>query len=567
MTMNLSRALSGLLLTTAVVAQSDAFEQLELRVSSVRPGNQCVIDRGRRDLVQVGDRVMLSPRNGRAVPGRVLEVEERTALVELVDPQDQIAIGMRGHLLLPRSRRPVQPPAATAPTPPTTGSTTEPPAGSTPAPKKPRARRAGEVVPDEEWEPGMPLLGMTRPPRPDERLRTWNGRLYTSTNLVRTNDTWSHSFLTTGADIDVGNVDGKGSVLRFHGDFNASRETSERTGTDLRLYELSYERGGTRQEPWRWRVGRFLQRDMPEFGILDGGEIGYRQEDGDRFGASFGYLPELDEDLESFADLQFAAWYIWNQDVAERVSFAVGYQKTWHRFELDRDLLLVKGRLLPVDGWDVHGGLWIDFYTGSDKLKDQAVELTRANLFASRRWVDKGGLEFRYDHEEYPETIRRELPQRILPQTLRDAYADRLTMHAFTLGSSTRWFLRMVGWMDEQRSGGAFDVGSEFSSPFADKARLTLAAFQLQGLSTNQFGLRLQHGGPCAGGRLDLLYELSFVHHEGFPNDRDDVLQHRLGGLLTTDLGGSWSASFYSDATFWDQQRSFGIGCYLQKNF
>jgi hypothetical protein len=552
-----SRAVLALLLAAAAPAQGDAFETLELRVSSLRPAGQCVVDRGKRDLVQVGDRVMLSPRNGRPTPARVIEVEERTALVEMLDTQDQVAIGTRGQVLVPRSRRPAPPKEAPVePTP------------ETPAPKKPRARRAGEVVPDDEWEPGMPLLGMTRPPRSDERPRTWNGRLYTSANLVRTNDTWSHSFLTTGADMDIGNVDGKGSVLRFHGAFNWSRETSENTGTDLRLFELSYERGGTRQEPYRWQVGRFLHRDMPEFGILDGGEVGYRQENGNRVGASFGYLPELDEDLESFADLQIAAWYVWHLDVAERFTVAAGYQKTWHRFELDRDLVLVKTRYLPVDGWDLHGALWIDFYTGSDNLKDQAVELTRANFFASRRWVDRGGLEFRYDHEEYPEQIRRELPQQIVPQTLRDAYADRVTLHAYTFRDTTRWFARAVGWIDEQRSGGALDLGVEFGSPFVDKNRLTLSAFQIQGLATNQVGGRLQHGGIVGkSDRLDLLYEISFVHHQGFPNDRDDVLQHRFGGLLTSDLGAGWSATFYSDATFWDSERSFGLGCYLQKNF
>lgn len=550
--------LTLLLMVPAVVAQGEGLDQLELRVSSLRPNGQCIVDRGKRDLVQSGDRVMLAPRNGQIVPGRVVEVEERTALVELIDPQSQVPVGTRGHVLLPKGRRPV-PVAAPTEEPPA------PPPATTP-PKK-RARRAGEVVPDDEWEPGMPLLGMKRPPRPDERRATLNGRLYTSANLVRTLDSWSNSFLTSGADFDVGNIDGKGGVLRFHGAFNASTETSERSGSDLRLFEFNYERGGTRQEPWRWQVGRFLHRDMPEFGILDGGEIGYRQEDGDRFGASIGWLPELDEDMESFADLQLAAWHVWNQDVAERVSFALGYQKSWHRFENDRDLVVLKGRYLPLEGWDLQGAVWIDFYTGRDNLKNKTVEVTRANLFASRRWVDQGGLEFFYDHEEYPEQIRRELPQRIQPQTLIDAHADRVSLQAFVWSGKTRWFTRLTGWVDEQRSGGAVDAGVETGSPFEDKGRLTLAAFQVQGLATNQIGLRVQHGGSCRGGRLDLLYELGFVHHESFPNNRDDLLQHRLGGLWTTDLGAGWNATFYGDGTFWDSERSFGLGFYLQKNF
>ena len=53
------RLLAVWLWAAVAVAQDPAFEQLPLRVSSLRPNGACIVDRGRRDLVRVGDRVVL----------------------------------------------------------------------------------------------------------------------------------------------------------------------------------------------------------------------------------------------------------------------------------------------------------------------------------------------------------------------------------------------------------------------------------------------------------------------------------------------------------------------------
>jgi hypothetical protein len=536
---------SALLVAIHATAQDDLFERVDLRVVSPRPDGSVVVDRGRRDLLQPGDRVVFTPRNGPVVQGTVIEVEERTALIEVSDRNAVLPLGTRGHFLLPKARRATPP--AQVPLPPP------------PEPEQPAA---------EEWRPGMPLLGVTRPPQPAERRLRVDGRVYAGADLVRTLDSWSHSWARAGVDLDVGNVDGDGGTLRFHGEFVWATETTENTGGDLNLYELGYERGGTRWQPVHLQAGRFLPRDMPEFGLLDGVSIGVRREGGDRLGVSLGWLPELDEDMESFADLQLAAWYVWNADVAERLSVAIGYQKTWHRFEEDRQLFVLRGRYLPLDGWDLAGSLWVDLYDRQDALKDDSFGITRANLFTGRRWQGAGGLELAYDHEEYPETLRDELQQTLQPATLADAHQDRLSLHAFWYsGDNTRWFTRVTGWIDEQREGGAAELGAQFDDAFGAGSRSGLAVFQVQGLSSSQFGVRVDHGGPFAGGRLDALYELAFVHHEGFPDDRDDLLQHRLGVLFSGDIGGGWDCLLRADATLWDDEFSLGLGIYLQRHF
>lgn len=539
-------ALVALAGSVAVVAQDDAFEQVALRIATTRPNGAFVIDRGQRDLVQLGDRVVLTPRNGAVVHGTVVEVDDRSAVIDVVDRQAVLPIGTKGHVLVPKARRAARPIEVPVPPP-----------QPAPPPK-----------PDDEWEPGMPLLGTTRPPRPEERPRRATGRVYAAADVVRTLDSWSHSFLYGGVEFDVENPRGDdGGVLHFHGEFDWSTESSGTSGTDLRLYELSYEHGGTRFQPLHWQIGRFLPRDMPEFGLLDGASIGVRREGGDRVGASVGWLPELDEDLESFADLQVAAWYLWNSDVSERLSWGLGYQKSWHRFDKDRDLVVVKGRYLPAEGWTFATTAWLDFYSGRDELKDRDVGLSRANAFASRRWQQKGGIDLAWDHEEYPDVLRRELPQTLTPATLADAHQDRLLLHAFTAPGAVRWFTRLTGWADEEREGGSVELGFEVDGLFGKGTRTVLAGYDVQGLTNHVFGGRLEQGGTYGWGRLDLLFELGFVHHQGFPDDRDDLLQYRFAALATTDLGSGWDGIFHADATSWDDEVSFGIGVYLQRHF
>jgi len=531
------------LFVASASAQDDTHDKLPLRVATMRPDGAIVVDRGTRDFVLPGDLVEFQPRSGAAVQGTVRSADERTAVVEVLDRSAVLPIGTRGFVAVPRSRRTTKP--IEVPLPPK------------PLPPPPKS--------EDDWEPGMPLLGTTRPPKPEERPRTITGRVYAAANVVRTLDSWSHSFLNTGLAFEVENPNGDGGIVKFHGDFNWSTEAaSERSGTDIRLYEFSYEDGGTRFEPMHWQVGRFLVRDMPEFGLLDGVAVGYRRESGSRLGASFGYLPELDEDLETLSDLQVAAWYVWNADIGERVTWGLGYQKSWHRFDQDRDLVVLKARYLPVEGWLTSAAVWVDIYGNRDDRKERDVGLTRANAFAARRWKDAGGIEFGYDHEEYPDILRRELPQTLQPITLAEAHVDRLTMHAFVFAGPTRWFTRLTGWIDEEREGGGVELGVEWNEK---DSRWALAGFDAHGLTNNLVGVRLEKGGTYGWGRLDVLYELGFVHHQSFPDDRDDLLQHRLGALATTDLGKGWDGIFNADATLWDDEASFGVGIYLQRHF
>ncbi|MCB9879061.1 MAG: hypothetical protein H6835_15810 [Planctomycetes bacterium] len=558
----MARAVFGLAVATpALEAQDDTFEQLALRVVSARPGGQCVVDLGARNQLAVDDHVLLEPRNAAALSGRVVQVEERTALVQLLDPTAAPPIGTRGHALLPKARlRPAKP--------------------ATPAPQD--AQPGAQPPPADEWKPGDPLLGRRggeRPPRPWERPRTVHGRIYTASNLTRTLDSFDQSFFDAGVDMAIDNVGGDESLgsgtdswssgtLRFHGAYNRSTEFNGVTGDDLRLFDLSYEHGGNRFDALHWRVGRFLPRDLPELGLLDGAQVGYRTDGGDRFGVTLGYLPQLDDDMNTFDDLQVAFYYQWNQDVGERVSYAIAFQRTWHHGLADRDVFVLKGRWLPRNEWNVSATAWVDVYDNRDDRKDASLELTRANLFAVRRWQGAGGIEAFYDHESYPDTRRRVTPQTLLPATLADAHVDRVSARGWLQsGGGAQWFSRLTGWADEERDGGAVELGVDAREVLGTGTRAAVAFYAMQALHSSTTGARVELGSGLAGGRLDVLYELGLVHFEGFGASRDDLLQHRLGALWNAGLGGGWDASLSADATLWDRELSFAVGIYLQRAF
>lgn len=541
------------LVATVVTAQQGAVDEVELRVASSRPNGYLVVDRGKRDLVQVGDRVVLTLRNGQVVQAVVREVDERTSTIEPLGQGIAVPLGSKGRVLVPQERRAAQQPKPKPEEP------TAPPVDDAP----PRAQQQ----PEDDWRPGMPLLGNTRPLHAVDRSPAIHGRYYAVADVVSTLGDLSHSFLRTGVDGTATNLFADGGTFNFHGEFGWLEETSGNTGTDLRIFDLSYERGGNRFEPLHWQVGRFLVRDMPEFGLLDGGSVDYRREGGDRFGASLGYLPNLDEDLDTLANLQIAAWYTWISDVSERFTVTLGFQKTWRRLDADRDLIVVKSRYLPFGGWNTTAVVWLDLYDNRDVGKS-AASATRANASLGREWQGSGGITLAYDHEEYPALLRPELPQTILPTTLLDAHQDRLTGAAhWFLGGGGRVDARVTGWIDEERQGGSGDLGYSAEGWLQEGARTGLALYDVQGLTNTVVGVRAEHGKPLAGGRLDVLYELGFVHHEGFPADRNDLLQHRLAGLWSSDLGANWTGLVHTDATLYDQELSFSLGIYLQRHF
>lgn len=543
-------------------------EQVSLRVSSSGPGASVEVDRGSSDGLEIGDVVTFSPREGGSLRGSVVRVEERTAVVEMRDPSRLPATGTRGEVTIPGSRLagsedPLQPegvPEVEQPGPEQEGDAEHPPWQNG----------------DESYSSGMPLLAEVRAVRPEDRDARLTGRVYLIADYIYADtddDTRSDAFLRGGTDLLLENPFGIGGGLSFDGEYNYKRtdvpDQDDEDETELRVDRLSYNLGGTRYSSRRMEIGRFLQYGMPEFGLLDGFEYGRRKDNGQRYGASIGLMPEPDPDLESGNDFQVSGWYRWVSDATEEMSASGGYQKTWHNGNADRDLFVGKFTYLPPEGWNFLSTAWIDFYTSGDDAKGSGLGLTQAYARTGHRWASGDGVNVTYSHISFPEIDRNEfLP--VTEDQLEDDHSDRVGLDGWTwLSRETRFSGDAGVWVDEDESGGDLEFGLEMDELFQHRSKTGLFLFGTAGEFSNVLGTRLSYGRFTEDGRWDVSYEYANHDQEGFDEDNDDVFQHWLRANRDFFTASGWDLSVTANARYWDfdSSWSWSLGVFAQRSF
>lgn len=551
-------ATAVLIVGAALAAQADpAPRSLDLRVVSVPIPGRVTVDRGRVDKLQVGDEIVLRPRQGGTFPGRVVEVSDRTSLVELRDPGFAPAPGTRGDASLPASRfTPVPAPADPVPT-------SRP--STVPAPP--------EHPPWQNRDPGytkdQPLLTGARAVRPEDRPLIWSLRTYAFGDLVKHPESdYDESFLRLGADLRVDNPGSAGGTLRANVELDRREEYDGERGAPGIVRTLSYAWGGTRFSENRYEVGRFLQHDMPEFGTLDGFQWTRRLENGNRFGASVGFMPRPDDGFDGASDFQLAAYHVWQLDALAVDELSAGFQHSLHSGSGDRSLFVLKGHHLPTEDWQLDATLWLDLYDGADATRGTGVGFTGAVASARRAWKDGTELSFGYRHLEFPELQRREfLP--LTPAQLASDRADKLDAEAWIVGSDARqrWRGYLAAWNDEGHTGGALEVGGERRDWLVAGSRTNFDLFADTAEYESVFGARCAFTAEVGAGRWDLFYELSRHHLMGFPSDRNDLVQHRvrvartLGRVLGCDL------ELHAQVQVWGDDLAMDLGFTFQRTF
>jgi hypothetical protein len=565
-----------LLAALPALAQDEGEERLriDLRVSASGPGAVVVVDRGQADGLAQGDEVVFRPREGGIFRGSITRLDERTATVELFDPAFVPVPGTRGEVFVPRSR--VLPPApAPLPQPPVEGA---PPEQATPPEGAAGAEGQAAAPPphpdwknqDEEWTSEMPLLSRVKPVRPEERARLYTGRLtFFADGTWNTEDDRSDTQLRTGADLSVENPFGQGGELQVGAEFDHfvfDVPDDDDDETVLRLDRLSYALGGTRFAPNRFEGGRFLQHGMPEFGFLDGVEWTHRRDNGHSYGASIGYMPELDLDFETGDDLQVAGFYEWVFDGASDLSLAAGAQKTWHEGEPDRDLVVARLDYLPPDSWDLRAATWVDLYDADDDGKGNA-EITQA-LVSTSRLYGRDGFTFTYRHLAFPELLREEEFTESIFEDLSAAHYDRLSLSAYHETPGDSRLRGSVGvWNDEDESGGDCEIGAEVPGVFVDAGRAGIALFAVDAAFSVDAGLRLNYGLADDAGRWDFYYVYADRHENDFSHESDDLWEHTLRASRAFYMNDGWYMSTEAETRYFDDELAFSLTLFLQKTF
>jgi hypothetical protein len=555
---SIAHAVALLALCAAAGAQEEeAFQRLPLRVTAAGPGAVVEVDRGSRDGLEVGDVVVLRPRESTPRRGKVAVVLARSATVELLEPGPPPPEGTRGEALLPAARLAPKPPAE-------------------PLAVDPELEPEADLPwrnSDEAWLPGQPLLGGIVAQKPEERPPRLAGRAY-----LLGDGTWvsdedrSFTFVRGGASLALENLFGMGGVLELDAEGNyrtlSLPDDGDDNFTEARVDQLSYAWGGTRFAPVRIEVGRFWQHEVPELGLLDGVSWSRRRGGGDGFGLSLGFAPEPDADLDTGEDLQIAGWYRWVADESERLSATAAYQKTWHNGAADRDLVVAKAGLRPVDGWDVSGTAWIDLYTGGDDGKGSGLELTQANLRTGRRFESGDGIDLTYTRTRFPE-VDANLFLEPAPDELFDSRYDRVSLSGWHYwGEELRLHSEVGAWDDEDESGGDAELGFELAEFWLKGGTAALAVFGTEGEFTTTTGARVGYSRYVERGSWDLSYQ--FAHHDNEGFEDDDIFelpQHRVRAGRSFHLSRDWHLSIDGGFDDWDQDSAWSAGFYLQRSF
>jgi hypothetical protein len=540
----------------------DQGTQLELRVVSSGVDATVLVDRGSNDGVAAGDPVLFRPRAGGEHRGVVLRVEERRASVQLHDRSVTLLPGTRGEVFVPAARRRREEAPTPAPVPPA------------PAPAKP----PGTTTDRERWQnkdegytQDQPLLAQVKAIEPRDRRAQFGGRFFTFADVnYQDGDRFHNSILRAGVDTWIDNPWQRGGALRFDGEIDYRTEVSDNTDLDLTVREMSYREGGDRFTPTRWQVGRFLQSEVPQFGLLDGVAWSQRRENGHSYGASFGFLPELNDDMHTGEDLQLAVFYRWVDDKRETLALTGAFQKTFHGGKWDRDLFVFDARRLPVDSWDLRASVWIDLYTGDnrDAAKGKGIELTHAFASAGRRFDSGDGFDVAYRRLRFPATLRDDHGPIYANEIRNDRY-DRLTFTGWHfLGVARhRAHGQLALFDDETTDGAALELGVDVQNAVFGNGHLDVTVFGNAGRVGSHLGARLTVGRPTDSGRWDVLYEIANHHFDGFTADRDDLIQHRVYGTRTFDLASLWQITAHAGAHLWDDYVAFHAGLYAQRSF
>lgn len=556
-----------LFLCGAVRAADDDELVVEVRVTAVTVG-EVFVDQGRSGGLRVGDQVRFLPLGQAVVVGTVRAVARTTARVE-VPAVGGLEVGTVGRVRVPPGRLAGEAPAAGSQDEPDDGGPTPDPA--TDAEVEPPEHPPWEHPPV-TWDESVPLLAPVAAIEPEDRRSRISGRAFTDFLGTRDDGPADQRFAIGRAGVDVlwENPFGRGGALAFDGEVS-HRHTDVESGSEdetfARLDRLSYSWGHEAGSARAFEVGRFLQREFPEFGVLDGIEFGQRLENGDRVGASFGFLPEPTKTMETGDDLQAAAFYRFVSGPEERFTLGTGFQKTWHEGHPDRDLAVVSTLARPLERLTLYGSAWVDFYGDGDDAKPDPVELTQLQLSGTYTTEGGHGAGLFASHFRWPDIERDEFAS-LTPEQIRRNRIDRVGVNAWArLTDEVRLSGRLDHWRDQDDEGYSGEVRADLRNLLWDRGAVGLSVFEIEGAFTSGLGGRVMANRSFDVGTLTASWDATSYEQDGFVGSQETLLHQAVRTGWDTSLASGWDLSVFFERRFGDQQDSWTVGLFVQRRF
>ena len=524
-------------------AQETAPVRIEVHVTAVS-GTSVHIDKGSDDQLEPGDVVRLLPIGSPEASGVVRSVTRISSRCELQASSAGIEVGVRGEVLIPTGRR-------------ASGDGEHPPWS----------------YPPEEWDQEMPLLAPPRALTAAERETRISGRWYNQLDSTW-DDLDGRRYLLgrSGLDLLIENPFGRGGGLHFDGEVFSRMSSfdgniADESETEPRLDRLSYHWGGVRGSPRRFEVGRFLQREFPEFGVLDGVELTQELASGDRIGGSAGFLPEWSPEMATGDDLQVSGYYKHFAGEDDELTLGVGAQKTWHEGKPDRDLVVTTAEWRPNARFALYGTGWIDFYGAGDEIKSDGPELTELHLNGSYRFESGNGFGLGLSRILWPELKRQEFTP-LTAGELVDSELTRLYVHGWrALSKDVRLSGRADTWTDEDDSGAGGELRLGWRDLLIRDGELGFEIFSNDGAFSSATGGRVTATKASGRNYWNLSWEIAEYRQSGFAGSQENLLQQdvRLGWDRTFESG--WNVSVSADQRFGDEQNALSLGFFLQRRF
>lgn len=565
----------------AIAARAVEDVRIAVRVASIA-GGAVYLDRGRADGLLQGDRIVFALA-GSSASGVVRATSKNGARVEM-DPGSPLPpIGTGGEARVPADR--VQPP-----TKPTVGaqqspaqqrpSAPEPRAAPPPATQEPVVgdRREPQHPPwnaaPEEWSTDRPLLAPAFGSRAEERPTRVFGRAWIDFEHRQNSEGASARYDSSsiGADATVENPFHDGGTLRagieVHSRSGDALDPAfERDESGLRVDRLSYAIGGTEMRPNRFEIGRFLPREFPELGLLDGVEWSHVARSGTTFGASAGWLPEPFPARDSFQDLQAAVF--WRQslgrDGADNVGLA--YQSTWHSGTPDRDLVLAQLETRIARDLEARLATWIDVYTSKDTREGSGVELTEARGSLTWRTSATSGIDLHAEHRTFPDMLRSEFLA-VSADELARAKLDRAGVSAWAdVTRSMRIDFRTDAWRDQDDDGITGELGATLREVLWRDGDIGATLVYADGSYSSGPGVRLLAVKHVGRVQATLGWQSYRFDQKDFTNQDVALAQHAAFATFDFALGARIDLSLFGDKSFGDRIDAWSAGLRLETGF
>ncbi len=532
-----------------------AMKRLEVQVTAAS-GGSIYLDKGRKDGVAIGDLVLVHASAAGTFEALVRSVSKSSCRVELPPGAPAVAPSDPAEVLVPLSR--LQEMEAE---------------GEDEEPAKAVPDHPEWTASPEEWDGETPLLAAAWDRTPDEKPTRLRGRVFFTGQNTWDDEFGENEFTSArlGTEVFIENPWKDGGEIHFDGELMLRRADLE-FGTDSRttrgrLDRLSYSWGGDRQEESFYEVGRFLQNEFPELGVLDGGEYVRRLDSGARVGASFGYMPEQYPRMETGDDLQVAVFYRTDSDDPEDMVLGIAYQSTWHKGDADRNLVIGTLDWNPTEQLSLYGSAWVDYYGSGDDIKDDGVELTQFRLNGVYRIDQDSGVGAHVSHTRWPELLRNQLQSATAEQIL-DNETSRIGVSGWhRLAEDVRLDGRLDHWEDEDDSGGSGDIRLALRDMLYEKGEVAVAVFTTRGSFTEGNGLRLSanrsfgHGTFCTVSWENAQYEQDTAGAD------EDLDQQTVRASLDMLLGATRNLSLYAERRTGDSQDSKNLGVFFQQRF